>query len=310
MMDDKGDWMQKEYSLSWQMAIVGLDGQLSSHGSAEKRAAVRGIAAAMLLEKLMLQEENDLAKEELERKLKTGLEEIKHLKKRDGNRVEEEVAGALKKEGILQTVPSLLCCDINYETTGLQMEEYRSDADAYLSVTESIRGEILEEGPVTRECICLLWLFRETGCIHEIFSVREQEQIRNRMMDLLLSDEVCAVLWRLEFCRSSELFVKSFLKGKRKLFRNPYLEGVNLLFPFLDRRQAVFIDFVVLGTDVKRRRQAVMTYLAEKGHSVKEVKNGTETLLKIDNMYYRIWPKTLVINRVPVQGANLQPVYR
>lgn len=90
------------------------------------------------------------------------------------------------------------------------------------------------------------------------------------------------------------------------MFQNPYLEGINLLFPFLDRRQAIFIDFVILGTDVKRRREAVIAYLTEKGHIVETVRNETETLLKIDNMYYRIWPKTLVINRVPVQGANLQ----
>lgn len=302
--------MQKEYSLSWQMAIIGLDGQQSSHGSLEKRGAVRGIAAALLLEKLLLQEGNSLVKEELERELKAGLEKIKFLKKRDGDKLEKEVTEELKREGILETVPSLLGCDINYETAGLHIEEYRSDTRAYLSVTESIRGEILEEGPVTLECICLLWLFRETGCIHEIFSVREQEQIQSRMTSLALADEICAILWRQEFYRSSEQIVRSFLRGKKKLFQNPYLEGINLLFPFLDRRQAIFIDFVILGTDVKRRREAVIAYLTEKGHIVETVRNETETLLKIDNMYYRIWPKTLVINRVPVQGANLQPVYR
>nr|WP_317350195.1 hypothetical protein [uncultured Blautia sp.] len=46
---------------------------------------------------------------------------------------------------------------------------------------------------------------------------------------------------------------------QRELFRNPYMEGVNILYPFLDRRQAIFIDFVVLGTTVVDRRGAVMS---------------------------------------------------
>lgn len=104
--------------------------------------------------------------------------------------------------------------------------------------------------------------------------------------------------------------MKSFLRGKTDLFKNPYLEGVNLLYPFLDRRQAIFIDFVILGTNVEQRRLAVESFLTEKGHYVEEVKIGTETLLKIDNMYYRIWPKTIRCSRVPIQGANLVPVYR
>ena len=106
------------------------------------------------------------------------------------------------------------------------------------------------------------------------------------------------------------MMIKSVLKGKRALFKNPYLEGINLLFPFLDRRQAIFVDFVVFGTKVKDRRQAMIDYLSERGHLVEEIKNGTETLLRIDNACYRVWPKTVQVWKVPVQGASLVPVYR
>lgn len=60
---------------------------------------------------------------------------------------------------------------------------------------------------------------------------------------------------------------------------------------------------------MKERRQAVTEFLSKRGHYVEEVKAGSETLLKIDNSYYRVFPKT-VIYKVPVQGVSLVPVYR
>lgn len=88
------------------------------------------------------------------------------------------------------------------------------------------------------------------------------------------------------------------------------MQGVNLTFPFLERRQAVFVDFVIFGTTVSDRRTTMMSFLCEHGHFVEEVKNGTETLLKIDNIFYRIVPKTVSCQGIPVQGALLSPVYR
>lgn len=46
------------------------------------------------------------------------------------------------------------------------------------------------------------------------------------------------------------------------------------------------------------------------GHYVEEVKSGSETLLKIDNAYYRIFPTVKRAYKVPIQGANLVPVYQ
>ena len=86
-------------------------------------------------------------------------------------------------------------------------------------------------------------------------------------------------------------------------------DGVNLIFRFIELRKAIFIDFVVLGSSVQSRRMAVMAYLSERGHYVEETSYNHETLLKIDNSYYRIFPKTKACNGIPIQGANLVPVY-
>lgn len=304
--------MGKDYTLSQRYAIVGLDGMDCVHGSMAKRAALRGLAAADLLERLLFADEADQEMDpaKLEAELSAGLEEVRHLKKKRANMLEKDMANLLQADGVMEIVPDLLGSDLDYETSGITLQVYRSDNNAWLSVTESIRGEILEEGPVTPECVSLLWLFRENGCMHEIFSVREQEQIQGRMQALCLSDALYGMIWKQEFHSGLELGAKLFLQGKRKLFQNPYLEGVNLLFPFLDRRQAIFMEQVILGTSVGQRREAVKTTLLHKGHCVEEIKNGTETLLQIDNMYYRIWPKTITVNRVPVQGVSLMPVYK
>ncbi len=306
--------MKKNYALSQQFAIIGLDGQSALQRSAAKAAVVRGIAVASLLEQILL--EGEAVVESCSAKLEAGLKEIGAMKRKEAACLEQETAKQLMTAGVLELIPDLLGCDMDYVTAGLELKAYRSDADLYLAIAEGLRGEILEEGAVTVECICLLWLLRESGCMHEIFSVREQEQIQERLVKLAASGDgeqaaaVAAVIWKQEFHKVGEQVIKSFLQGKRKLFQNPYLEGINLLFPFLDRRQSIFIDFVVLGTDVKQRRRAVAMYLSEKGHYVEEVKHATETLLRIDNMYYRIWPKTVVVNRIPIQGASLLPVYR
>lgn len=347
--------MKKEYALSEQFVIISLDGLSCSHYSMAKGAALRGIAAAQLLEEILFGEKEGQGAAELsgagefQRKLEAGIDSVKKMDRKKLKALEKETSNFLLADGGLEIVPDLLGCDMNYYTASITIKSYRSDRDCYLSVTESVRGEILEDGPVTLECVGLLWLMRESGCLHDIFSVKEQERIQERIVSLcaqssrsmetekpedasagdrekeaetggqpegqngawkLTDADFVSMIWGQEFHKTAEQTVKSFLKGKRKLFQNPYLEGINLLFPFLDRRQAIFVDFVVFGTTVKDRRQMMRAFLTEKGHYVEEVKSGTETLLLIDNAYYRVWPKTVSCGRIPIQGASLQPVYR
>lgn len=296
----------KEYTLSQQFAIIGLDGQSSSRMTTAKSAALRGIAAAQLLEDTVFA---NAVPEEKDR-LEEGLKAVRKRNKKEAEELEKEMAGFLKEAGALEEIPDLLGCDLNYYTAGIDLKQYRSDRDIYQGITESVRAEVLEEGPVTDECICLLWLFRESGCLHDIFSIEEQNTVERRMIGMAAENKLAGILWLLEFHSGLEGTINSFLKGKSKLFRNPYLQGVNLLFPFLNRRQAIFVDFVILGTQVQDRRIAVLDFLSEKGHYVEEVKNGAETLLRVDNAYYRIWPKVVQCYKVPIQGAQLLPVYK
>lgn len=297
----------KELTLSQQYAVIALNGLESLHPSIVKEAVLRGIAAAKVMEG-MLQTE-DCEEEKFISMLDEAVERAKSLKKNESKKIETQMAEELEKDGWMEQVPDLLGCDMDYYTAGVELKAYRSEESIYLRLREGLRAEILDKGEISLECALLLWLHRESGCIHDLFSVTEQNEVQERMLDLSVKSVKYRALWQAEFHSTLENFVGKFLKAKKKLFKNPYLEGVNLIFPFLERRKAIFIDFVVFGTNVTERRTAIMEHLCKMGHYVEEVKVGSETLLKIDNSYYRVFPFTKRAYKVPIQGANIVPVY-
>ena len=298
----------KELVLSQQYAVIALDGLESLHPSMAKSAVIRAIAAAKVMEEVMHTEaESDPAV--FIPKLNEAVEGVKDLRKKDEKQI-EEMAALLEADGLMEQIPDILGCDMDYYTAGVELKAYRSNEDAYIRIREGLRAEILEEGVISTECAVLLWLLRESGCIHDMFSVSEQDQVQRRMTDAAAENEIFRAMWQTEFYSAVESFAGRFLRAKHNLFKNPYLEGVNLIFPYLERRKAIFIDFVVFGTDVRSRRIAIMEHLSKMGHYVEEVKSGSETLLKIDNAYYRIFPTVKRAYKVPIQGANLVPVYQ
>ena len=234
---------------------------------------------------------------------------VENMNKKKERQIEQKVKESLEKEGLLCEIPDLLGCDLNYYSSGIELKSYRSEEQTYFRIREGLRAEILDDGEITMECLSLLWLLRESGCIHDLFSATEQERVLERVNGMAAENEYCRILWEKEFHSIFESFTGRFLRAKSKLFENPYLEGVSLAFPYLERRKAIFIDCVVFGTNVEERRSAAVDFLRKMGHNVEEVRSGSETLLKIDGMYYRIFPATRRSYKVPIQGVNLVPVY-
>ena len=300
--------LAEKYTLTQQFALIGLDGLDSLHTSTAKTVVMRGIQASMFIEdnlELMKIQNSD----EFQETWSLVKNQIRKLSKEDTVNLEKVVTEPLKTEGILEEVQDLLACDINYDTAGVDIRVYRTEAIAYQTLSKKIRKEVLENNNLTMESFVLLWLIRESYCLHELFTVEEQKCLEQRMKKITLENPIQQMIWATEFHNMFENAILKFLNAKSNLFKNPYLEGVNLIYPYLDRRKAIFIDVVVLGTTVASRRIAVIEYLNERGHYVEEIKNGTETLLKIDNSYYRIWPSARRYYKIPVQGVNLVPVY-
>ena len=297
----------KELILSQQYALLALNGQESLHPSVAKNAVLRAVAAARVLETELGRDTNSFS--EFSAALQKAVQIAKTLKKKEASRIEQEVVNALKAEELLKEVPDLLGCDMDYDTSGIELKAYLSDEISYVRIKEGLRAEILEDGPISLEYAVLLWLLRESGCIHDLFSISEQSRVEERMTEGAAQDEQYRTLWEAEFHSIFEGVMNRFVKTKSKLFKNPYLEGVNLAFPYLDRRKSVFIDMVILGTNVADRRAAAIEYLSKKGFTVEEIRIGSETLLKIGNIYYRIFPMTKTTYKVPIQGVNLVPAY-
>lgn len=298
----------KELILSQQYALLALNGQESLHPSVAKNAVLRAVAAAQVLE-IEMGKADTSSFSEFSAALQKAVQIAKTLKKKEASRIEQEVVNALKAEELLKEVPDLLGCDMDYDTSGIELKAYLSDEISYVRIKEGLRAEILEDGPISLEYAVLLWLLRESGCIHDLFSVSEQSRVEERMAETAAQDEQYRTLWEAEFHSIFEGVMNRFVKTKSKLFKNPYLEGVNLAFPYLDRRKSVFIDMVILGTNVADRRAAAIEYLSKKGFTVEEIRIGSETLLKIGNIYYRIFPMTKTAYKVPIQGVNLVPAY-
>lgn len=297
----------KELILSQQYALLALNGQESLHPSVAKNAVLRAVAAARVLETELGRDTNSFL--EFSAALQKAVQIAKTLKKKEASQIEQEVVNALKAEELLKEVPDLLGCDMDYDTSGIELKAYLSDEISYVRIKEGLRAEILEDGPISLEYAVLLWLLRESGCIHDLFSVSEQSRVEERMTEAAAQDEQYRTLWEAEFHSIFEGAMNRFVKTKSKLFKNPYLEGVNLAFPYLDRRKSVFIDMVILGTNVADRRAEAIEYLSKKGFTVEEIRIGSETLLKIGNIYYRIFPMTKTAYKIPIQGVNLVPAY-
>lgn len=297
----------KELILSQQYALLALNGQESLHPSVAKNAVLRAVAAARVLETELGRDTSSFS--EFSAALQKAVQIAKTLKKKEASQIEQEVVNALKAEELLKEVPDLLGCDMDYDTSGIELKAYLSDEISYVRIKEGLRAEILEDGPISLEYAVLLWLLRESGCIHDLFSISEQSRVEERMTEGAAQDEQYRTLWEAEFHSIFEGAMNRFVKTKSKLFKNPYLEGVNLAFPYLDRRKSIFIDMVILGTNVADRRAAAVEYLSKKGFAVEEIRIGSETLLKIGNIYYRIFPLTKTAYKVPIQGVNLVPAY-
>lgn len=298
----------KDYTLSQQFAIVGLDGLDSVNPSTAKYAVLRGLAVARFLD-VLLASGTDQNQAEFLQKLESKVNEVQKLNRKELEKVETEPVRLLKADGVLEEIPSLLGSDMYYVTAGITIRDYRSQDVICRRIKEGLRAEILEEGEVTLDSLLLLWLLRECACIYDFFSLEEQQKVESRMFELGSGNGLYRGILALEFHRSLERLTKNFLELKKEIFKNPTMEGINLVFPFLERRQAVFIDMVVLGTTVTDRRLAALTYLSEKGHYVEEVKYGEETLIRIDNQYYRVFP-WYRMSKLPIQGVNIVPVYK
>lgn len=220
--------------------------------------------------------------------------------------IERAFVEPLFESGALEEVPKLLACDLLFDSSGVDIREYRAEQAAYTAIADSLRAELLEEGPLTDEAIILLWLLRESGCLHDIFSHDELSILGGRMVALYQSSPLARSLYTLVLHRTLETTFKRFLHIKQAAFSTPVGVGLNFVFPVFERSQSVFVDTDAWFSDHAARLAALERRLREHGHNVSVLQTGAVPLIKIDNCLYRAVPTAQVISRVPIHGLRLR----
>lgn len=327
--------MMTDLQLAQSFSMIALNAQRSLEMTTAKKVALRCIAAAIILEVYLdngfTQTKNQLAlkKDVLEQSHTMLYQEIilKSLAHKNANKswdlndwlkrasmlsgstlkkLEQAVSDSLKELELLEEIPHILACDLYFNSAGVNIKEYRSDIQEYSRISESIRAEILEEGSVIDETICMLWLLRESGCMHDFFSRNELEMVSARMYKLYQSSPLARAVYPIRIHRGIELAMKQFFRMKKGAVKTQVGSGLNFLFPILERSQAVFIDMEAMFSNSAARLHDVRVRLESKGHTVTVLQKGQIPTIKIDNIVYEAIPHA-IYGKVPIHGVRLIP---
>lgn len=324
-----------DLKLTQSFSMIALNAQNSIYMTTVKKVALRCMAASVVLEayldncftqtedKLIIQKDilsqsdttnywesilkpllykNSVAKRDLEWWLKNA----SIISQKQLIILEHKIANSLKKIDLLEEIPNLLGCDLYYVTSGVTVKEYRSNIKEYTRITESIRAEILEDGPVADETICMLWLLRESGSMHDFFSQNEIEKVAARMNELYQNNSLAKAIFPIRIYRGIELGIKEFLHFKKSVMTTSFGSGINFAFPILERSQSIFIDTEAWFSNSNKRLEDVKERLVSNGHQLTVLHEGPIPLIKIDNIIYEAIPQAVVM-RVPIHGVRLLP---
>ncbi|MEG1848222.1 MAG: hypothetical protein RRX92_02645 [Lachnospiraceae bacterium] len=328
----------RELTLTQRFALIGLNAQDSLHMSMAKKMTLRAIAAATILEgymtgSLIIEEEYIVLSRPLlqdkgmplyqETVIKailqgqdrknmlfcTALKKAARIRGTIKKRLEKQVSDSLTGEKLLEEVPNLLGCDMAYITAGVDLREYRSDMEEYTRQCEMIRAEVLEEGELTEDMIALLWLLRESGCMHDIFSDSELPTVSSRIEEACRQQRFAERLFGLQIYKTLESVAKQFVQLKHRAMGTATGTGINFIYPIFDRTQSVFIDTEAWFEKPEQRLADLETRLTSRGHAYTVISGINAPILKIDNICYQAIPEAVICSRVPIQGVRLRKYY-
>ncbi|MFD3259779.1 hypothetical protein ACE3MQ_14310 [Paenibacillus lentus] len=324
-----------DLKLAQSFSMIALNAQRSLEMTTAKKVALRCIAAAVILEvyldnaftqtknklvlkKDVLEQSHTMPYQEFILKsfvhhnargsgdLNSWLKKASRLSATKLKKFERAISDSLKELSLLEEIPHILGCDLYFDSAGVNIKEYRSDIQEYSRISENIRAEILEDGTVTDETICMIWLLRESGCMHDFFSRNELEKVAARMYELYQSAPLARAVYPIRIQRGIELAIKQFFRIKKGVVKTQVGSGLNFLFPILERSQAIFIDLEAMFSNPTKRLHDVRARLESKGHTVAVLQEGQIPTIKVDNIVYEAIPHA-TYGRVPIHGVRLIP---
>lgn len=152
--------------------------------------------------------------------LSVSLKEAAHLSSSAAKELEHTVYTRLNNLGLMTEASSLVSCDLEFSSAGNKILEYRTDSDEYSRQTESLRAELMEEGNVFDETVCMLWLLRESSCFYDLFSKEEQKYLTSRINELYLNSLLAKTLLSVSIHNALDSAALGLFR-KRKRFFHP-----------------------------------------------------------------------------------------
>ena len=297
-------------SLQDRFSLISLNALNSTRNSTAKKAAIRCISASGVLDRF-LQETEELTEDSDEYRsrldaLSVSLKEAAHLSSSAAKELEHTVYTRLNNLGLMTEASSLVSCDLEFSSAGNKILEYRTDSDEYSRQTESLRAELMEEGNVFDETVCMLWLLRESSCFYDLFSREEQKYLTSRINELYLNSLLAKTLLSVSIHNALDSAALGLFSKKKAIFSTQLGTGVLFQVPFMERSSAVFIESEELYCNAEKRLESVIARLEENGNEVHVIRAGTVPLLQIDNLYYECIPTQHKYYRVPVFGVQLR----
>lgn len=324
----------KELSFAQNFSLIALNALDSLHLTNAKKVSLRCMAAAVILElyldrhieieeDFLILKQEDLHSPEmaiyqeavyhallgknktLRISLSDCLMKVKKLSNKALKNVEDTFKATLSVLNAIEEIPALLGCDLEYMSAGISMKEYRSNPELFTRLTESVRAEILEEGPMPDEIILMLWLLRESGCLHDLFSKEELKRVAERIYEVNDTSALAQQVYPIRIHKTIETGIKKFLKIKKEVMTTPTGTGITFVFPMIERSKAVFIETEEYFSNKNDRLRDVIARLESNGHIYQVIREGEVPLIKIDNMIYEAVPSAKNF-RIPVHGVRLR----
>lgn len=285
-----------DLTLSERFALISFNGKESEHKETAKQNVLKVLAAAVYLE------DNYDAAADIWNFNEVAIKDA--VKKADKKALERTYADRLQNKQLLCKVSSLLGCDLYYDKN-IKLKTYVSDTREFECQLDMLRAEFLEEGPISEEGIIMAWLLLESLCFFEVFSAYEQNKITARMTELRSESPLAKTLYPITLRSFWGTTAVGFLRMKSQAAATETGKGLNFIFPFLERRQSIFIDTEEYFPNAQLRLMNVLDRVSSQGHVYEVLRDGAVPIVKIDNIKYELIPEA-VGGRMPIHGVRLR----
>lgn len=202
---------------------------------------------------------------------------------------EKEIA-RLVDSGVLDIVPSLLECTLNYRTSGIKIQQYRSSYHLYHTEIQYMKAEILENGPVSDEVICFLWLLRQSGDLKYFFSIEELNTIQEVINHLHRENVWAKDLFDTSIGSGKSRWLKTFLSIKKEF----------------KKEESLFIETSEMFANSHQRILDIKHLLESNGHICEIKTEGNISFMEIDNVLYELVPDSIRVRVMNVHGVRLR----